>query len=81
MVRPIKGALEQVAVRLSRSALREFELQSQQTKGDARCRFDYPLYKLRGQETLPPNMHHIANGERGWRRVNSHVWIYSIVGL
>jgi hypothetical protein len=30
---------------------------------------------------MPPHMHHVANGERGRRRVNGYIWIYAIVGL
>ncbi len=81
MVRPIKGTLVKVAVRLGRSVLREFELQSQKTKPNVRCRIEYPLYKLRSQETVPPHMHHVTDGEWGRRRVNGYVWIYAIVGL
>lgn len=82
MVRPIKGTLGRVAICLGRSVLRKkFELRSQKAKGDARGCIEYLLYKMRRQEALPPNMHHIANGGRRWRRVDGNVRIYSIVGL
>ena len=63
--------------------LREFELRShkRRQRPNVRCRIDYLLYKLRSQETVPPHMHHVANGERGRRRVNGDIWIYAIIGL
>jgi len=39
------------------------------------------LHKLRGQETKPFHMRHIANGERGWCRIHSDVWVHSIICL
>jgi hypothetical protein len=77
------GQTDQLGAWASRCLKRSARVPASITKdkGDARCRFDYLLYKLRGQETVPPNMHHVADGGRCWRRVNSNVWIYSIVGL
>jgi hypothetical protein len=49
MVRPIRGALGQAALRLGRSVLREFELQSQKTK--TQCTLPYRLSPVQIEES------------------------------
>jgi hypothetical protein len=66
MVRPIKGTVGRVAIWLDRNVLHEFELQSEKNEGDVRRRIEYPLHELRDQESVPPNMHHVANGGWAW---------------
>ena len=78
IVRPIKGALEEVATRLV-SALYSVHTSVTEDKSDIQGGVDDFLHKLRSQETIPFHMHHIADDKRGWCRIHSNVWIHSIV--
>ena len=78
MVRPIKGTLEEVAIRLV-GVLYSVHAPVTEDKSDIRGGVDDFLHKLRSQEAMPFHMHHIADGKRGWCRIHSDVWIHSIV--